>query len=127
MDCLYCGAECKGKYCSNRCQALLKRDQKVAEWLAGEREGGDQGGLYGFAREYIIRTRGEECEKCSWSEKNPITGRVPIQAHHAVAYDDHRYESIELLCPNCHSLTEDYMALNKGKGRPRRNDALKAA
>ena len=34
-------------------------------------------------------------------------------------YKNNREENLELLCPNCHSLTPNYRSLNRGKGRKR--------
>jgi hypothetical protein len=31
---------------------------------------------------------------------------------------------LQLLCPNCHSLTSTYRARNKGKGRARRVESI---
>ena len=34
--------------------------------------------------------------------------------------ENNNIENLELLCPNCHSLTPTFGALNKGKGRKNR-------
>jgi hypothetical protein len=33
-------------------------------------------------------------------------------------YADNSPSNVRLVCPNCHSLTPTYRALNKGNGRP---------
>jgi hypothetical protein len=118
--CLACGDECKtpqAVYCSLRCQADHRYEQTTARWLAGEIEGGTSRGLYKWARRWIIADRGEKCEQCDWAERNLVTGNVPLEVDHVVDCDDHRPENLKVLCPNCHSLTPTYRALNKGNGR----------
>lgn len=110
-------------YCNNKCYLEYKKKEKVRKWLAGEIEGGSKAGLAFWAKRYLIETRGEKCEECGWCKKHPDTGRVPLDAHHMNGHDDHRPESIKLLCPNHHALTETYRALNTGKGRTYRRGA----
>ena len=53
--------------------------------------------------------------------KNHVTGRVPVQIDHKDGdWMNHKKDNLEVLCPNCHSLTPTYMGLNKGHGRPHR-------
>jgi hypothetical protein len=58
------------------------------------------------------------CWKCGWAEKHPVTGLIPVELHHENGDPhDNQQENLSLLCPNCHSLTTTYRALNKGNGR----------
>lgn len=126
-NCKNCGKECSlpiKVYCDNKCQLEFQRKENIQKWLAGEIEGGTSDRLAPWAKQYLIDIRGEKCEECGWAERNPYSGNIPIEADHVLSYDNHRPENIKLLCPNCHSLTENYRNLNKGKGRPyRRNSA----
>lgn len=126
--CVECGSPLsKSKmYCSNRCQMDFEYKQRIADWLAGKIEGGNAHGVASWAKRWLIETRGEKCEKCGWSEVHSITGKVPIEAAHKNGWDDHRPEHLELLCPNCHSLTSDYRALNMGHGREYRRTGPRA-
>lgn len=46
---------------------------------------------------------------------------IPLEAHHLDGNYSHTTEdNLELICPNCHSLTPTYKAANKGKGRKER-------
>lgn len=63
----------------------------------------------------VILIRGNRCEDCGWCSINPTTGNVPVQLHHIDGnHENNKPSNVKLLCPNCHSLTENYMALNKG-------------
>ena len=49
------------------------------------------------------------------------TGKIPLQVHHTDGnYLNHDEKNLELLCPNCHSLTSTNGTLNKGNGRRKR-------
>ena len=72
-------------------------------------------------RRHFIDLYGAKCMKCSWCEVHPITGTVPIELNHIDGNAENKKASnLELLCPNCHSLTPNYRALNKGNGRSQR-------
>ena len=53
-----------------------------------------------------------------FAEVNPITGKVPLEIDHVDGdcYNN-RPENLVVLCPNCHSLTPTFRALNKASGR----------
>jgi 5-methylcytosine-specific restriction endonuclease McrA len=59
--------------------------------------------------------------ECQWNKKHKITNKVPIQLEHIDGDSkNNSLDNLKLLCPNCHSLTDTYGALNKGKGRKNR-------
>ena len=63
-----------------------------------------------IGRKFLINKYGEKCMKCGWEERNIISNAVPIQLHHIDGNDKNNEESnLILLCPNCHSLTPNYM------------------
>jgi 5-methylcytosine-specific restriction endonuclease McrA len=69
-------------------------------------------------KDYLILIYGNKCMECGWDKINPKTGKVPIQLEHIDGNsENNKLENLKLLCPNCHSLTPTYGALNKGKGR----------
>lgn len=122
-NCLACGKECKRPpdyYCNRQCQTDYQYQINVSEWLAGKKEGGAHYGVRAWVKKYLIEQRGEQCEKCGWNEIHPITKKVPIEVDHIDGNDDHSIDNLRLLCPNCHSLTENYRALNTGRGRKHR-------
>jgi hypothetical protein len=106
------------KYCSSKCFGEYKRQsifQKIEE--------GDKSLPGENYKNYLINKFGAKCMKCDWNEINPTTGLVPIQLEHKDGNsENHNLENLELLCPNCHSLTPTYGALNKGHGRTKRRE-----
>lgn len=61
----------------------------------------------GVLKEALIEIRGHKCEKCGLSTW--LNQPIPLEAHHI---DGDRcnnlLENLELLCPNCHTLTPNY-------------------
>lgn len=56
----------------------------------------------------------DECELCGWSEKVEGKKYSNCELHHKNGdRRDHRLENLQILCPNCHSLTKSYRARNK--------------
>ena len=56
-------------------------------------------------------------------KKNQYSGKVPLQIHHIDGNClNNKEENLQLLCPNCHSLTETFGNLNKKSKRVYRNN-----
>jgi len=74
----------------------------------------------------MFNLSGHKCSKCGWDKINPITGKRPLQVNHIDGDSSNsKKENLEVLCPNCHSLTHNYGSLNRGKGRKKRNEILR--
>ena len=59
-----------------------------------------------------------KCQICGWGEENPTTHKIPLQIHHIDGdCTNNKEENLQLLCPNCHSLTETFMSLNENSKR----------
>jgi hypothetical protein len=72
-----------------------------------------------FLRKYLTRRLGEQCSRCGWAERHPITKKVPIEVEHIDGdWRNNRVDNLTLLCPNCHALTPTFRGLNRGRGRP---------
>ena len=55
-------------------------------------------------------------------EINHITGNSPLEVHHIDGdYTNNDEDNLELLCPNCHSLTNTYKNALNHNGRQGRN------
>lgn len=62
----------------------------------------------------MIEKVGYKCEKCGWGIENPYTHKVPLQIHHLDGNSLNNEESnLQVLCPNCHALTENFGSRNK--------------
>jgi hypothetical protein len=121
--CPVCGLETRraGKHCSQKCAKLLTRDKKIKLWLEGNHDGmrGKTSTAY-WIKIHLIEQRGEKCEKCGWREKNIHTGKIPIELSHKDGdFKNNKIANLELICPNCHALTDSYKGANKKSGRPR--------
>lgn len=56
----------------------------------------------------------DKCQRCGWYEKVPGAEFTPCELHHKDGdSNNHNRENLELICPNCHSLTPTYRAKNK--------------
>ena len=130
MNCWNCDKELNSrrknpKFCNNnKCFHEYHYNQKVQLWLDGKHDGmRGSTGTAKFIKQYLIEVRGESCEKCGWCERHPLTNKVPIELNHIDGnFRNNKIENLELICPNCHSLTKTYRALNYGQGRPRNKD-----
>ena len=67
-------------------------------------------------REKIFREQRGCCNRCGLAEW--LGQRITLEIEHKNGnhYDDSR-ENVELLCPNCHSLTDTWRGRNKNKAR----------
>lgn len=103
------------KYLIDRYENYIKR------WKLGL-ESGMRGktSLSNHIRRYMLDKYNNSCSRCGWCEVNPYTNKIPLEIEHIDGNFQNNVESnLIVLCPNCHSLTGTYRALNKGKGRPR--------
>ena len=122
--CKNCGKVLNRKqmfYCSNECKIEYEQKEYISNWKAGLEDG--LKGEYGLSlriRKYLFGTRGCKCELCGWGEINPYTNTIPLEIHHKDGnYLNNSEENLQVLCPNCHSLTETFKSHNKDgrKGR----------
>lgn len=120
--CAQCGKELKcsqTKYCSNKCQQEFQKNNYIKRWKKGEENGlCGKYAISSYIRNYLLEKNNYQCQKCHWGEKNPITGKIPLEIHHIDGdYRNMKEENLEVLCPNCHSLTPNFGSLNKrGRG-----------
>lgn len=115
-------------YCSKECQKLDPESFyhfDIEGWLKGEIEGGtgtsSWGGCRSAVRRYLLEKAEHKCSKCGWCQVHPVTGKVPLEINHIDGNaHNNRRENLEVLCPNCHSLTPNFRGLNKKSSRTHR-------
>lgn len=110
------------KFCSRLCAAKTKKAETLLQWRTTGQSGSSDGTLNQTIREYIFGKFNNSCSSCGWARINPVTRRVPLQIHHGDGNSENDHEgNLELLCPNCHSLTPTFGSLNAGNGRKKRH------
>ena len=78
--------------------------------------------LSGHIHRYMREKFNNKCSRCGWCKVNPITNKVPLEIEHIDGnYLNNSEDNLDLICPNCHSLTPTYRALNIGNGRKDRH------
>lgn len=119
--CLNCGKEfvintsSTNKFCSIKCQHEHNFNEYIKRW-----QNGQESGLIGkysiskYIRKYLFRKYEDKCQICGWDKKNIFTKKVPLQIHHIDGNClNNKENNLQLLCPNCHSLTENFGSRNK--------------
>ena len=115
-NCLHCGKENKcgrtkfNKFCTHVCQGKYKWEHETVPRI----EAGLVPDGAPALKKYLLETKGERCEECgqegTWNNK-PLV----LQLDHIDGDSDNNYpRNIRLLCPNCHTQTENFGS--KGKG-----------
>lgn len=114
--CLYCGKELNGyRFCDNTCCSKYKAKQYVKRWKKGE-ETGLRGKyeIIAAVRNYIFEKNDNKCECCGKSYINPYTNLSVLQIHHVDGdCTNNKEDNLQLLCPTCHSMTENFGSRNK--------------
>ena len=120
--CANCGKELSRngtyqKYCSVKCQHEYQYKQRVKQWQ--ENPGAfNSEYMPSFIRQYMLIKSECRCENCGWGEKNKYTDTIPLEIHHIDGDCTNNIEkNLQVLCPNCHSLTKTYGSLNKSSKR----------
>lgn len=109
-SCLYCGSPTNGQYCNNYCQQKYRSLKYIEDWKSGKENG--LSGEYGLSqriRNYLLEKVNYKCECCGWGEINKYSNTIPLEVHHIDGdYKNNKEENLQVLCPNCHSLTNNY-------------------
>lgn len=115
--CLVCGKEIgrRSKFCSNTCSAEYKRIEYIERWKRGEETGTiGKDDIATAVRLYLREKYNNSCQICGWNVVNEYTGIVPLQIHHIDGDCTNNTETnLQLLCPNCHALTENFGSRNE--------------
>lgn len=118
--CVECGKEFKSsnkqrKFCSSRCSADNRNRKLLEEWLIGKYSIDANTAIPNFIRKFLFEQSNNKCSECGFEGYNKSTNRTILQIHHVDGNSGNNHKSnLKVLCPNCHAMTGNYMALNKG-------------
>lgn len=112
--CLNCGKEFEhrsssyNKFCSNKCQGEFTRKEYIRKWKNGELNINPEK-LPNYIKEYLFEKSSYKCEKCGFEGYNIVTHNTILQIHHIDGdASNNSEENLQVLCPNCHAMTENY-------------------
>lgn len=116
----------RGRFCSHECCIEFNKKELIKRWENGEYDGDNRYRLSPTIKEYIMGIRGNVCEVCKQSYINPYTKLSILQIHHidGDASNNHP-ENLQVLCPNCHAMTENFGSRNKFSARGYRKEEYK--
>jgi hypothetical protein len=116
-NCKYCNEIIRGRkqrenlFCDNKCRLADLDKIRNTDF--------EQGKLSSVvAKKVLVSQHGLQCMECGWDKINSVSNKCPVELEHMDGNSQNNLpENLKLLCPNCHSLTPTYKALNVGKGR----------
>lgn len=60
----------------------------------------------------------DKCSRCGWHEKLDGQEFSPCELHHIDGNPhNHLFSNLELICPNCHSITSNYRSRNRAPSK----------
>ncbi len=110
----------KGKYCSHQCQADMRSMAVVNTWLEdpSPKTFYSSNNVRPGIRRFLIKKSGCKCSRCGWGEKHISAALPSLEIEHIDGnWLNCSPSNIDIICPNCHSLTDTYKARNRGNGR----------
>lgn len=123
--CLWCGGVIKkggADFCSVKCSFEHHHYSYINRWMLGLEDGLKSGGnVTNYIKRYLKEKHGNKCSRCGWDTPNPFINKVILEVEHIDGNStNNKPENLDQICPNCHSLTGTYRALNKGNGNKER-------
>jgi hypothetical protein len=124
MKCLHCETPTTNlKFCSNGCQLRSQTERKKQDFLDGKYVGKHLQ-IRDWSRDLLESILGCNCQGCGlgkWYNGKPLT----LQWNHKDGDATNNVVSnFELLCPNCHTQTENYGRKNQVSSRDWRRKAM---
>lgn len=87
----------------------MQRYFSIEQWLSSEWDGNSASGTARRIRDYLVAESHDKCVSCGWGEKNIVTGKACLELHHVDGNPfNSKRDNLQILCPNCHSLTANY-------------------
>lgn len=113
--CIACGKELfkrhQVKFCDNACQSVYRWNEIKAKISRGQYDVMPFSGNF-ILKRFLTETQGAECKKCGLVEW--MGQPVPLNVHHKDGdATNNTPNNMELLCLNCHGLTENFGKKNK--------------
>lgn len=106
----------KGKrFCSCKCSGEYLKKKSIKMWKDGRKSGTMAFTHSEFVRNYMMEKYHKKCQVYGWGEINHFTKKVPLQLHHIDGDPANNNEdNLQLLCPNCHALTDNFGSRGTG-------------
>ena|SRR3989338_9085240 len=105
------------KYCSNKCQLVHQHKAHVQKWKEGDIVVNTKN-ISKWLKKYLLEKFKNRCSICGWNKKHPKSRKTPLEVDHIDGNSENNNEkNLQLLCPNCHSLTPNFKNFNRGRGR----------
>jgi Zn finger protein HypA/HybF involved in hydrogenase expression len=106
----------KSSFCNSKCFNLYNTEEMIKNGTM----------TYNYKRamkSYLIETRRHRCENCKLSKWRELP--IPLELHH-IDGDVNNMElmNLQLLCPNCHSITVNYRSKNRHKNTNRKHERM---
>jgi len=103
-------------YCSNKCQASVRRDTGTKRWLeSGEAWIGTR--QVHYVRQYLADAQSGCCAICGGASTWVSLPLALVVDHIDGNPTNNRRENLRLICPNCDSQLPTYKSRNRGNGR----------
>ena len=110
-------------FCSKKCHREEEYNSNISRWKSGELLGytGKTKSLTNWLRKYLLEKYNNSCVKCGWNELHPVDNKPLVEINHIDGNAENNLEdNLEILCPNCHSMTYNFRARNKSSTRIRK-------
>lgn len=119
-QCRACGSPLSKRsqkiYCSNACQASVRRDTGIKRWLeSGEAYIGTR--QVHYIRQYLADAQSGCCAICGGANTWLGLPLSMVLDHIDGNPTNNQRENLRLVCPNCDSQLPTYKSRNRGNGR----------